>query len=467
MSDVITAPVPLEFPAQQQSGQLLRQLIWLSVPVLAENVLHLFVGLTDTYLANHLPDTPNLQPAAASAVGTISYLLWFIGLIVGAIATGSTALIARAVGARHRSLANSVCGQSVILAVLLGAVLGLLLYIGADQLVIATRLQGPAKHFARSYAQMLAISLPFNTLMLVANACLRGAGDTLSPALSMIAVDVINMFFSAGLTFGWMGMPRLGFDGIALGTVIAYIAGGIIQFVVLLFGRGGIRLHMHRMRPHWHTIKRILKIGVPSGAEWVLTWFANFAMIIILNQIDPTNAMPAAHHNAVRLEAMSYLGGFAIAIAAATMVGQSLGMKNPKRATRCAYLAYALGGGMMTFFGILFIFFGRYLGNWMSADAHIAELTARCLFITGFIQSFFAAAIVFGGSLRGAGDTFAVMIINLASIIFIRFLGVIIVGFYLRLGLGAIWVVLCTDLLCRGVMMYLRFVHGGWKHVKV
>ncbi|HEV8291407.1 MAG TPA: MATE family efflux transporter [Tepidisphaeraceae bacterium] len=468
MSDVVAYQPPLLAQAEKEDNALLlRQLIWLSVPVLAENVLHLFVGLTDTYLANHLPDTPNLRPAAASAVGTISYLLWFIGLIVGAIATGSTALIARAVGARHRSLANSVCGQSVLLAILLGVVLGILLYLGADQLVIATRLQGPAKHFARSYARMLSISLPFNTLMLVANACLRGAGDTLSPALSMIAVDVINMFFSASLTYGWFGMPRMGFEGIALGTVIAYIAGGVIQFVVLEIGRGGIRLHRHRMRPHWHTIKRILKIGVPSGMEWVLTWVANFAMIIILNQIDPTNAMPAAHHNAVRLEAMSYLSGFAIATAAATLVGQSLGMRNPRRATRSAYLAYALGGGIMTFFGIIFIFFGRYLANWMSADAHIAELTARCLFITGFIQSFFAAAIVFGGALRGAGDTFAVMIINLASIILIRFLGVMIVGFYLRLGLGAIWVVLCTDLLCRGVMMYLRFLHGGWRHVEV
>src|SRR5215212_5344967 len=221
MSDAMSAspgPLPLDYAGDERSGDLLRQLIWLSAPVLAENVLHLFVGLTDTYLANYLPDAPQLRPAAASAVGTVSYLIWFIGLIVGAIATGSTALIARAVGARHRSLANSVCGQSVLLAILLGIVLAVLLYIGADQLVVATRLQGPATHFARSYARVLAISLPFNTLMLVANACLRGAGDTLSPALSMIAVDVINMFFSAGLTFGWMGMPRLGFDGIALGT---------------------------------------------------------------------------------------------------------------------------------------------------------------------------------------------------------------------------------------------------------
>src|SRR5438067_4896471 len=89
---------------------LLRELLWLAMPVMAEQVLHMLVGLTDTYLANHLP---NEAAAATAAVGTISYILWFIGLIVGAIGAGSTAIIARAKGARHRSLANSVAGQSV------------------------------------------------------------------------------------------------------------------------------------------------------------------------------------------------------------------------------------------------------------------------------------------------------------------------------------------------------------------
>src|SRR5437879_13826150 len=103
MSDAIAYQPPLLAQAEaQDNARLLRQLIWLPVPVLAENVLHLFVGLTDTYLANHLPDTPDLRPASASAVGTISFLLWFIVLLVGAIASCSTDLIARALRATQR-----------------------------------------------------------------------------------------------------------------------------------------------------------------------------------------------------------------------------------------------------------------------------------------------------------------------------------------------------------------------------
>src|SRR5213594_1192884 len=97
---------------------LIKQLIVLSLPVLAEHVLHMMVGWNDTYLANHLPRD---QAAAGAAVGTIQYFFWVLGLFASAIGTGSTAIIARATGARHRRLANSICGQSILFALMIGS----------------------------------------------------------------------------------------------------------------------------------------------------------------------------------------------------------------------------------------------------------------------------------------------------------------------------------------------------------
>src|SRR5689334_14728927 len=97
IAPMITAakePTQLDSADRESTSQLLRVLLALAVPVFVEHVLHMAVGLTDTYLANHLPKD---APAATAAVGTITYFLWFIGLIAGAIGTGSTALIARAV----------------------------------------------------------------------------------------------------------------------------------------------------------------------------------------------------------------------------------------------------------------------------------------------------------------------------------------------------------------------------------
>jgi Na+-driven multidrug efflux pump len=260
----------------------------------------------------------------------------------------------------------------------------------------------------------------------------------------------------------------MGFAGIAEGTIIAYVVGGVIQFVVMLQPGGAVRLYVHRLRPHWLTIKRLVRIGAPALVGDFLGWFANIGVIGVINRIDPTNVMSSAHINAIRLESVSFLSGFAFATAAATMVGTSLGMKDQRRATRSAYLAYLLGGGTMTIVGILMITLGHYPAKWISPnDPRIIELTTRCLFITGFIQSGFGANLIFGGALRGAGDTFVVMCLNLLTILGIRFTGTIILGLWLHQGLTAIWCVLAGELFLRGLLVYLRFVQGGWRKIEV
>lgn len=462
------APALLEYetPLPSDSNRaLLRQLLALALPVLAENVLHMMVGINDTYLANHLPR--DAAPAGA-AVGTITYFIWFMGLIVGAVGTGSTALISRARGAKHRSLANSVCGQSMSAALIMGVAFGAVMYLAAGPIIRCTGLTGAAPPLALSYLRMLSVTLPFTFAMFIASACLRGDGDTLSPALIMIVVDIVNMIFSFALSRGWWGFPNMGFNGIALGTIIAYVTGGVVQFILLLRGRPTMKLHLQRLRPHWHTLKRLFRIGIPAGAEGLLSWLANFGVIRVINGLDATNAMPNAHMNTIRLESVSFMTGLAFATAAATMVGVSLGMKSPARAARCTWLAFAIGGGAMTLFGIIFITLGRYPAAWLSPDdPRITALTTQCLHITGFIQIGFGAYLIFGGALRGAGDTLAVMLATLITVITLRFAGVMIVGGVLHKGLTAIWIVLAAELFLRGVLIFGRFLQGGWRRIEI
>lgn len=458
------APAPGLRGPRTPARALFPALLLLALPVVAENMLHMMVGLTDVYLASHLPT--NAAPATA-AVGSIGYVLWLIGLIAGAIGTGSTAIIARAIGAKHQSLANSVCGQSVTASVLVGILLAALFVGGAVPAAAMTGLEGDAHTYALFYIRILSLCLPFSILMYAASACLRGAGDSGTPAVAMIVVDVVNMVVSTALARGWWGLPVMGFRGIAVGTVIAYIVGGVLLFAILLSGRGRLRLYWHRLRPHWLTLKRITRIGLPSGAETLLTWVAQFLVVIVINSADPTNVMSAAHIIAIRVEALSYMIGFACATAAATLVGQSLGMDDPVRARRAAYLAYAVGAGAMTLCGILFFFFGRVFTGVMTNVPAVADLAATCLFITAFTQPGFAAAIIFAGALRGAGDTIWVMVLNLATILLVRLAGVLIVGWWLGMGLAAIWIVLAGELSIRGTFVFLRFLHGGWKHARV
>lgn len=468
--DVIATPAPAlplaETPARQESDRaLLRYLLILSLPVVGEQLLSMTVGLTDVWLAGHL----GAQTAdATAAVGSISYFLWLVGLITGTINGGSMAIIARAIGARHRSLANKVSGQTITAALIMGVILAALLLLFAEPLARMTGLPDASREMALLYLRILAFSLPFSTLIFAGNACLRGAGDTVTPAIVMITVDGTNAILSASLTRGWLGLPALGFKGIAFGTLSAYIIGGTFLFIILLSGYGRIKLYMHRMRPHWHTLKRILRIGIPSGLEGTLQWGAQFIVLGIINRSGGGASISgAAHALAVRVESFSFLLGFAVAIACATTVGQSLGMRDARRATRAAWLAFMVGGGIMVTMGIAFIFRPHAFTSVFTTDPAVADLAAKCLIPAGFAQAGFAASLIFGGALRGAGDTLTVMRITLSSVFGLRLLGALIVGAWLHMGVEKIWIVLCAELTLRGVVILLCFLRGKWKTVKV
>ena len=257
----------------------------------------------------------------------------------------------------------------------------------------------------------------------------------------------------------------MGFDGIALGTVIAYAVGGMLLLTILLKRRGFMRLYIHRLRPNWAPLRRILRIGLPNGMESALQWIANFAVLAGVNHLG--NQTATSHMNAIRIESYSFLTGMGFATAAATLVGQSLGRSDPKRARRCAYYAYAMGGGFMTLLGIVFIVFGHTLAGWLSEDPDVIRMTTSCIRTTGMIQSGFAAAMIFGSALRGAGDTIKVMAFNLGSIFCIRFAGVLLAVWYFHFGIQQVWFVLCGELMIRGVLMFLRFRFGKWEMLKV
>ena len=348
---------------------------------------------------------------------------------------------------------------------LLGVVIGAVLIALARPVVALTQLQGDAPALALSYLRLLSLTLPFTMVMFIAGSCQRGGGDSVTPAVVMVVVDVVNMVCSFALCRGWFGLPVMGFNGIAVGTIIAYVCGGLIQLAVLFRGTGGgARLHLRRLWPHADTVRRLFRIGLPAGVEGLLQWVANFGVIAVINRADRTNVMAAAHVSVLRIEAVSYLSGMAFATAAATLVGTELGRRNPARAARAARYAYRGGGGVMFVCGLLFITLGRYPAQWIApADERIVHLTAVCLAITGTIQAVFAAQIVFGGALRGAGDTLGVMRLNLISVVLIRCAGVTLVGWRMHGSLTAIWGVLCSDQTVRGLLIYGRFRASQWQ----
>ena len=114
---------------------------------------------------------------------------------------------------------------------------------------------------------------------------------------------------------------------------------------MLFRGKGGLKLTFPTLSPDWELIRRILRIGIPTGVEQLLFRFGQMSYARVVATLG--TAAFAAHQVALNAESLSYMQGFGFAVAATTLVGQSLGAQEMKQAERNGYIAYTLGGGLM------------------------------------------------------------------------------------------------------------------------
>lgn len=458
----LEAAVPHRRPGGLPSDRPLFQQVWMLAKwPLIEQFMAFAVTFVDTALA------ARLSKEAADAIGAAGFVVWLMGLMQGSVGVGATALIARAVGGRHRREANAALGQAVVAAALVGVAVAVIFWGLAPEICYEFGLRGEAQDLAAKYLRILAISAPFMSLLFVGASCLRGAGDFRTPVWLMVFVNVINSGCTVAAVYAPAPLGGWGLPGIGFGTTLAWTFGGIAMIVILLRGRGGMTLHLHRLRPQPIMLKRLARVSLPTLTESGLYWIAHASVIWTIGHMDYVPDAIGAHGIAIRLEGLSYLPGFAFSQAAATMVGQYLGARNVAMAKKSAWMCLLMGGGFMTTLGVGFIFFGHGFTRLMTDNAEFLHQVPKLLFVTGFAQCGFAAAMILGGAIRGAGDTRWSMAMSIISMYAIRVPGAYLVGYFWGMGLQAVWIVLAADLMLRGAMFTARFLHGGWARVRV
>jgi len=469
----------------------------LAWPILADSLLNALVGLTDTVLSAGIDD----GGASTDAVGGAVTILWFVQLVVQAIGVGATALISRAVGGHKVGVANAALAQTLLLAAVCGVGVGIAMAAVARPAASIMNLSPEATDGFIAYLHINAIGVPFGSVLFAGIACARGAGDSFRPLIIMLLVNVVNCVLSwllsgvelkSAAVVGGEAVTRwvlhnpspveMGVRGIGWGTCVSYILGCVLMVGLLGRGLGGIKLRRARLRPHWHTMRRLIRVGVPNFLETLGMWAGNMLVILMVGRMGVEHAgFLGSHLLAVRIEAFSYLPGFAFASAAATLVGQCLGAGSPEMASRAVNVCVWSAGLFMGLMGLLFIGWPTTLVGLMSAQAVHLDLAPPLLFVTGMVQVPFAISIVYRTALRGAGDVRAAMWITWISTYLLRipmayiFSGVTIsvLGDEIpnpspwKLGLLGVWIGLCAEIVIRAVMFLIRWRQGRWANQRI
>lgn len=460
----------------------LRPLIYLTWPVMLEQLLNMLVALSDKWLTgNFLPGERFL-----AAITIVAYALGFLPSAFAAVGIGATAMVARFVGAGDAATARRVANQALVLGGLLVAVIFLIAILFGAPLMTALAPDAETAKLACRYLVVLLLVLPAIMISQIGIASLRGAGDTVTGLVAMGLANVVNITAGYGMVRGWGPFPKLGWMGLAIAASAGYLTGGIVVLARLVIGRMGLRIRLRLLIPDFELMRRILRIGIPGGVDLLAACFCQFWFLSIVTRLGAIDA--AAFGLAIAIEALAYLPGSAFQVAATTLAGQYLGAADLRRAVRSTWLAALACGGLMTLVAVGFYFGSEWLaGQFVGAGAAagkeaIAHRAAMLVRIVAFGQFSQAMIMVFSGALRGVGDTrwtlyttfigFLAVRLPLAYLLAWSTFEITIGGWHiivpaLGLGIRGAWYAMVADMTVRALLLIGRFVHGGWKRIEV
>lgn len=437
------------------------QVVKIAWPALAELTLVQLCSVVDTMMVGRLGSS------ALASVGYCTQPKFLLLAAFIALSSGSTALIARFKGAEEKDNANLALTQSIILSFILSLILSFVGFIFSKEMVIfmGAENEGTIKA-ATAYMQIQMLGFVFNAVTLAITAGLRGIGKTKVSMYYNLAANVFNVIFNYLLIYGKFGFPRMEVAGASLATVIGQILAFIMAMVVVLNKKAYLHINLKDLfKIDFSMWKRILNIGVPAMFEQVALRIGLIIYTLTVTSLGET--LYATHQIGINIMSISFMNGQAFGIAAASLLGQSMGMKRIDKGKAYTFECRKLGMIISLTLSCIFIFLRAPIIELFSNEREIIIEGSKIMIILAINQPIQASQLILSGALRGAGDTKTVAVATLIGMLLIRPISSIIAVKYLGLGLLGAWSAVIIDQVVRSIITYVRFAGEKWRHIRV
>lgn len=445
---------------RSQRDELRKDIMRLAWPSVLELVLSSLSGMVDMIMVGRL------SYEAIAAVGLTNQPKFLILSAFIALNVGSTAMIARFKGMDDRKSANIVLRQSLIMTFFLSLVLSIVGVVLTPQMVNMMGAEPDTFDMAVSYLRIQMMGVATQTMTLAMTAALRGAGNTKASMVINVLSNVVNITFNSLLIYGAWGIPAMGVAGASIATVIGQAVGCLVGFGIVFRGNQYVFLNSGQSwKPDFSMIKRMLKVGGPAMLEQVVMRIGLLTYTRVVTGLG--TVAYATHQIAMNLLSLSFMNGQAFGIAATTLVGQSLGRKEPEDAWHYTAEARRLATVISVMLTLGLFFFGKQLMSLYTDEVAVITSGIVILQIIAFVQPFQGSFQIIAGALRGAGDTRVVAIMMAISIMVIRPIMAHVMVNQLGWGLVGAWIPVFVDQFLRYALALWRFKSGKWVSIKI
>lgn len=408
----------------------------IALPAIGESYLQSLLGVIDSFFI------AKLGLLAINAVGVTNiYGMTYIGVFTALSATLSV-FLSRAFGAKDIERSKSVIFHGIFISIMVGLVFSLGSVVFSDALLNIVGAEAELKEEASVYFKIVLGLTPFVALFTAQSASFRAIGDTRTPLIIGIEMNVVHVIFDYILIFGIGPFQGLGLTGAAIAMILARFY-GFIRLFIQSQGIPSIALKSSDLKLIKSLIMSMTKFAIPATLERLsmrLGQVIYFGLIVRMG----TEAY-ATHNIAGTLTTFAYTIGAGFAIAASTLIGQAIGEKNYEDVKAYRKWSYIQSAVLMTLITAILAILSPWVGKLFTTNTAVLQLLLIILIIDMFAQPFLASVLVDTSTVQAGGNSTFPMIVTIIGIWVVRTLGVYIFAWKLGYGLPAVWISIAFD----------------------
>jgi putative MATE family efflux protein len=353
------------------------------------------------------------KEALASVGASFPILFTLIALIIG-IATGGTIVISQFFGAKNFSkVKRAIDTIFIVMAIsaVIMTVVGVSFSEGIFRLInLPEELMETANSYFTIYVSGLVVFFGYNSVA----AILRGLGDSITPLYFLVLATVLNI----GLDLLFIVKLGWGIEGAAYATIIAQGVAFMVAVFYLNNNHELIKFNLREFAFDYEIFKQSLRIGLPTGLQQTFVALGMMALLGIVNGFGTD--VVAAYTAAGRLDSLAIIPSMVFSTALSTFVGQNIGAGKLERVKKGLSRTMLMASATAIAITALIIVFKFPLMRLFTTDEAVITIGGEYLTIVTSFYLLFTGMFIYGGVMRGAGDTIIPMFITLFSLWIIR-----------------------------------------------
>ena len=441
------------------SGSIRRAVFMLSIPMILEMMMESVFAVVDIYYVS------KVSVNAVATIGLTESVVTLVYAVAIGLAMAATAVVARRVGEKDLKGASEAAVQAIFLGVAVAAVVSCIGIFYPKEILGLMGAEPDLIEEGYGYTKVLLGGNVTIMLLFLINAIFRGAGDASIAMWTLVLSNGLNIILDPIFIFGFGPIPEYGVQGAAIATTIGRGTAVVFQLAILFYGWSRIKVAFKDLVIRTKVMFNLIKVSLGGIGQFLIGTSSWIFLMRIMSEFG--SEVLAGYTIAIRVMMFTLMPAWGMSNAAATLVGQNLGAKQPNRAEDSVWKTGKYTAIFMALVSIAYLLFAKTIIGWFTTETEVIKNGALCLQIIAAGYVFYAYGMVVIQSFNGSGDTRTPTYINFVCFWLFQLPFAYVGAIYLDFGpQGVFWAITLAEVLI-AIIGIAWFKKGKWKEMKV